>query len=183
MQRRDFLQLTATAAGGFTLAVSVAACRNDGATPTGDAVFAPDAWVRVAGDGTVTVMLARTEMGQGVSTALPMLVAEELEADWAALRVEQAPAHVAYGNTLLQADVMMTGGSSSVREAWEPLRRAGAAAREMLIGAAAARWGVPASECRAESGKVLHVRSGRSVGFGEVAQDAAGRPIPRDVPL
>ena len=183
MERREFLQLTATAAGGFTLAVSVAACRNDGATPTDGAVFAPDAWVRIAGDGTVTVMLARSEMGQGVSTALPMLVAEELEADWEALRVEQAPAHVAYGNTALQADMMMTGGSSSVREAWEPLRRAGAAARMLLIAAAAKRWGVPEAECRAERGRVMHVRGGRSAGFGELAEDAARLPIPRDVPL
>ena len=183
MERREFLQLTATAAGGLTLAVSVAACRNDGATPTDGAVFAPDAWVRIAGDGTVTVMLARSEMGQGVSTALPMLIAEELEADWETLRVEQAPAHVAYGNTALQADMMMTGGSTSVREAWEPLRRAGAAARMLLIAAAARRWGVPESECRAERGRVMHVRGGRSAGFGELAEDAARLPIPKDVPL
>ena len=183
MERRQFLQLTATAAGGFTLAVSIAACRNDGDTPSEGAAFAPDAWVRIAGDGTVTVMLARSEMGQGVSTALPTLIAEELEADWASLRVEQAPAHVAYGNTALQADMMMTGGSSSVREGWEPLRRAGASARQMLISAAAKRWGVPVSECRAERGRVLHVRGELSAGFGELAEDAARLPIPRDVTL
>ena len=135
MDRRRFLELTATA-GGMALAISSAACRHDGEAPSGDAVFAPDAWLRIAGDGTVTVILARSEMGQGVSTALPMLVAEELEADWETLRVEQAPAHEAYGNTQLQAGVMVTGGSSSVREAWEPLRRAGATARTLLIAAA-----------------------------------------------
>ena len=183
MQRRDFLQLTAAAAGGLTLAVSIAACRADGAPPTEGEVFVPDAWIRIGGDGTVTVMLARSEMGQGVSTALPMLIAEELEADWAALRVEQAPAHVAYGNTALQAGMMMTGGSSSVMEAWEPLRRAGATARQLLLAAAAARWGVPAGECRAENGRVLHVRGEKSAGFGELAEDAARLPIPRDVTL
>ncbi|MEP6745004.1 MAG: molybdopterin cofactor-binding domain-containing protein, partial [Gemmatimonadota bacterium] len=183
MQRREFLSLTATATGGLALAVSVAACRNDGAAPAEGAVFAPDAWIRVAGDGTVTVVLARSEMGQGVSTALPMLVAEELEADWEALRVEQAPAHEAYGNAELQAGVMMTGGSSSVREAWEPLRRAGATARTLLIAAAAAEWGVPVAECRAEQGAVLHTRSERRGGFGEFAAAAARLPIPHKVAL
>ncbi|HWA40337.1 MAG TPA: molybdopterin cofactor-binding domain-containing protein, partial [Gemmatimonadales bacterium] len=188
MQRRDFLRLSATAAGGFTLAISVAACRNDGDGSTAGsaaagAAFAPDAWIRIAGDGTVTVILARSEMGQGVSTGLPMLVAEELEADWETLRVEQAPAHTAYGNTALQANMMMTGGSSAVREAWLPLRRAGATARTLLIAAAAARWGVPAAECRAERGEVLHTRSDRRAGFGELATDAARLPIPREVVL
>lgn len=183
MQRREFLRLSATAAGGLSLAVSVAACRNDGATASAGAAFAPDAWIRIAGDGTVTVVLARSEMGQGVSTALPMLVAEELEADWESLRVEQAPAHEAYGNTALQAGVMMTGGSSSVREAWEPLRRAGATARTLLIAVAAADWGVPATECRAERGAVLHTRSERRAGFGELASRAAALPVPDDVSL
>lgn len=183
MQRREFLRLSATAAGGLSLAVSVAACRNDGATASAGTAFAPDAWIRIAGDGTVTVVLARSEMGQGVSTALPMLVAEELEADWESLRVEQAPAHEAYGNTALQAGVMMTGGSSSVREAWEPLRRAGATARTLLIAVAAGDWGVPATECRAERGAVLHTRSERRAGFGELATRAAALPVPHDVPL
>ena len=183
MERRDFLRLSATAAGGLSLAVSVAACRNDGEAPSSGALFAPDAWIRIGGDGTVTVVLARSEMGQGVSTGLPMLVAEELEADWEALKVEQAPAHEAYGNSALQAGVMMTGGSSSVREAWEPLRRAGATARTLLIAAAAAEWGVPASECRAERGSVLHTRSERRAGFGDLAAAAARLPIPRDVAL
>ncbi|HVX87922.1 MAG TPA: molybdopterin cofactor-binding domain-containing protein [Gemmatimonadales bacterium] len=187
MARRDFLRLSATAAGGFTLAVSVAACRNDGAADGGPAAagaaFVPDAWIRIAGDGTVTVILARSEMGQGVSTGLPMLIAEELEADWDTLRVEQAPAHTAYGNTALQANMMMTGGSSAVREAWLPLRRAGATARTLLIAAAAARWGVPAAECRAERGEVLHTRSEKRAGFGELAADAARLPVPREVEL
>jgi isoquinoline 1-oxidoreductase beta subunit len=182
MDRRRFLELSATA-GGMALAVSVAACRQDGDTPSGGAVFAPDAWIRVAGDGTVTVVLARTEMGQGVSTALPMLVAEELEADWESLRVEQAPAHSAYGNTEMQASLMITGGSSSVREGWEPLRRAGATARTLLVSAAAQRWGVPATECRAERGRIYHVGSDRQAGFGEVAADAAALPIPSTVTL
>jgi isoquinoline 1-oxidoreductase subunit beta len=183
MERRDFLLLTATAAGGLSLAVSVAACRNDGEAPTGDAAFAPDAWIRIAEDGTVTVLLARSEMGQGVSTGLPMLIAEELEADWELLRVQQAPAHEAYGNTALQAGVMMTGGSSSVREGWEPLRRAGATARVLLVSAAAAEWGVAASECRAERGTVFHDPSGRRAGFGELTAAAARLPVPHDVPL
>ena len=182
MHRRRFLALSATA-GGMALAVSVAACRQDGDTPSGGAVFAPDAWIRIAGDGTVTVVLARTEMGQGVSTALPMLIAEELEADWESLRVEQAPAHSAYGNTEMQASLMLTGGSSSVREAWEPLRRAGATARTLLIAAAARRWGVAPTECRAERGKVYHVGTDRQEGFGALAADAAKLPLPGEVTL
>ncbi|HEU4570227.1 MAG TPA: molybdopterin cofactor-binding domain-containing protein [Gemmatimonadales bacterium] len=183
MDRRHFLRVTATAAGGLSLAVSLAGCRDDGAPPDGGAAFVPDAWIRIAGDGTVTVVLARTEMGQGVSTGLPMLVAEELDADWETLRVVQAPAHEAYGNTALQAGVMMTGGSSSVREAWAPLRRAGATARALLVAAAARRWGVPAGECRTERGRVLHPPSDRAAGYGELAADAARLPVPRDVPL
>ena len=183
MDRRDFLRLSATATGGLSLAISVAACRNDGAAPAPDAAFAPDAWLRIADDGTVTVVLARSEMGQGVSTALPMLVAEELDADWEALVVEQAPAHSAYGNTALQANMMMTGGSSSVREGWEPLRQAGATARALLVAVAARRWGVAPAQCATENGVVLEVGGTRRLGYGELAEEASTLPIPRTVTL
>ena len=188
MDRRDFLRLSASATGGLSLAISVAACRNDGAASAAGsaalhAAFAPDAWVRIANDGTVTVVLARSEMGQGVSTALPMLVAEELDADWEALVVEQAPAHSAYGNTALQASMMMTGGSSSVREAWEPLRQAGATARALLIAVAAKRWGITPAQCGTESGTVIELGGTRRVKYGDLADEASTLPIPRDVPL
>jgi isoquinoline 1-oxidoreductase beta subunit len=144
-------------------------------------VFAPDAWVRVGTDGEVVVMVDRSEMGQGVSTALPMLVAEELDADWDRVRFEYAPANEAYYNPLIGAQA--TGGSTAVMAAWVPLREAGAKARAMLVAAAAAEWGVPAAECRTESGAVVHQPSGRTLGYGALVGKAAGLPVPEKVPL
>jgi isoquinoline 1-oxidoreductase beta subunit len=116
-------------------------------------------------------------MGQGVSTALPMLVAEELEADWSTVRYAYAPAHPAYANKLSR-NMQVTGGSTAVPNGWVPLRQAGAAAREMLVATAAARLGVDAATCRAENGRVHHDATGRSLGYGELAADAAKRKVP-----
>lgn len=143
--------------------------------------FAPNPWVRVHTDSTVTVLIDRSEMGQGVLGALATLVAEELEVDLTQVRTEFAPADQVYANRLIGRQV--TGGSTSVRAAWEPLRQAGAEAREMLVEAAAQTWGVDRSECRAEKGTVLHPASNRQLSYGALAEKAAMLPVPKRVPL
>ncbi len=180
MDRRAFLQVTAAGAA-FTMGISLGACRGETPPAAGDGVFAPDAWIRIAADGHVTVVVDRSEMGQGVSTALPMLVAEELDADWSRVRYEFAPANRAYDNPLIGAQI--TGGSTSVRAAWGPLREAAATARAMLVAAAAAEWGVPAAECRTESSQVIHDASGRRLDYGALALAAARLTPPADVPV
>jgi isoquinoline 1-oxidoreductase beta subunit len=137
-----------------------------------------DAWVRIGSDGAVTLILAKSEMGQGVMTALPMILAEELEVDWAKVRIEQAP-------TDPKVYDLGTGGSSSVRTSWLPLRQAGAAAREMLIQAAAKVWNVNPVTCRAEKGAVVHGARTRRLAYGELVEAAAKLPVPNlnTVPL
>jgi isoquinoline 1-oxidoreductase subunit beta len=129
----------------------------------------------------VLIMVDRSEMGQGVATSLPMLVAEELEADWSKVRIEFAPVDKAYTNPMF--GMQGTGGSTSVRAAWMPLRKAGATAREMLISAAAATWGVDRSTCRAAHGAVTHEPSKRRLTYGGLVAKAATLPVPKDVPL
>lgn len=138
--------------------------------------FSPNAYLRITPDNRVTVVVARSEMGQGVRTALPMILAEELEADWKQIEIEQAGASTLFGD-------QTTGGSASVRTTWDPMRKAGAQAREMLISAAALTWGVPRSACAAVKGRIQHSASGRSLSYGELAHKAATLPIPPDVPL
>ena len=140
-----------------------------------EVLFAPNPWVRVNSDNTITVVVDRAEMGQGVVTSLATLVAEELEVELAQVRTEFAPADRQYANPLIGSQT--TGGSTSVRAAWLPLRRAAAAAREALVTAAASQWGVPPSECRAESGAVVHMPSGRGLAYSAVA--AAAKPLPK----
>ncbi len=139
-------------------------------------VFSPNAYLRITPDNKITIVVARSEMGQGVRTALPMILAEELEADWKQIEIEQAGASTLYGD-------QTTGGSASVRTTWDPMRKAGAAAREMLISAAALTWGVPRSTCAARDGSILHGASKRRLSYGELAGKAATLPIPTDVPL
>ncbi len=138
--------------------------------------FSPNAYLRITPDNKVTIVVARSEMGQGVRTALPMILAEELEADWKQIEIEQAGASTLYGD-------QGTGGSASVKTTWDPMRKAGAAAREMLISAAALTWGVPRSTCAAQDGGVVHGASKRRLGYGELVEKAATLPIPTDVPL
>ena len=137
-------------------------------------VFNP--WVRIWTDGTVTVVIGHSEMGQGIATSLPMLVAEELEVPLQRIRVEFAPADPAYDNPIL--GMQITVASTSIQTSWLPLRRAGAEVRERLISAAAAAWGVPASACRAERGEVFHPPSGRRIGYGDLAERAAALAAP-----
>jgi len=139
-------------------------------------VFSPNAYVRITPDNKITIVVARSEMGQGIRTALPMILAEELEADWKQIEIEQAGASTLYGD-------QTTGGSASVRTTWDPMRKAGAAAREMLISAAALTWAVPRSSCAAQNGNIVHAASKRQLSYGELAEKAATLPIPTDVPL
>jgi isoquinoline 1-oxidoreductase beta subunit len=139
-------------------------------------VFSPNAYVRITPDNKITIVVARSEMGQGVCTALPMILAEELEADWKLIEIEQAGASTLYGD-------QTTGGSASVRTTWDPMRKAGAAAREMLVSAAAFTWGVPRSACAAQDGSIVHGATKRRLSYGELAAKAATLPIPTDVPL
>jgi len=151
---------------------------------TGDAFqgFAPGGFIRIARDGSITLIAPNAEMGQGIYTAQAMLIAEELEVGLDQVKVEAAPPNEElYKQPLLQSQ--STGGSTSVRGAWVPLRQAGAAARTMLIAAAAAEWKVAPTECSAKRGVVTHGPTGRTMGYGDLV-DAAGRqPVPKDVPL
>ena len=181
MKRRQFLERSAAAGAVLTLGFTVSGCGDEAPPDPGGASFAPDAWIRIQRDGSVLVMVDRSEMGQGVSTALPMLVAEELDADWSTVRFEYAPAHDAYKNPLNLGQ--LTGGSTSVMGAWVRLREAGARARAMLLSAAAATWGVPESECITASGEVVHQPSGRRSGYGMLTERAAQLPVPTRVSL
>jgi isoquinoline 1-oxidoreductase beta subunit len=176
MDRRHFLEVTGAA--GLVIAFRIPARREK---QQAGAPFAPNAWLRIGTDNSVLVVVDRSEMGQGVTTSLPMLLAEELEADWSKIRFEFAPADKAYTNQLF--GVQGTGGSSSVRAAWKPLREAGARARTVLIAAAAKAWGVEPSSCRAESSAVTHSATGRRLSYGALAQRAAAIPVPADVAL
>jgi len=179
LTRRDFLRLSGLAGATLVLEtlpgglVRKALAAPDTATGT---AFAPTEWLSIARDGRVTVTVARAEMGQGVRTSLPVLVAEELEVDPAAVDVVNAEAGPRYPE-------MRTSGSGSVMEAWMPLRRAGAAARLMLVSAAAAQWNVPAESCHAENGAVLHAASGRRLAYGALTAAAAQLPVPAKIPL
>lgn len=135
--------------------------------------FAPNAYLHIAPDGKVTVVVARSEMGQGVRTSLPMILAEELDANWKDISIQQAGASTLFGD-------QTTGGSASVRTTWGPMRQAGAAAREMLVAAAAQEWGVAAAECTTDKGFVLHASSNRRTPYGELVESAAKLPVPKE---
>lgn len=145
--------------------------------------FEPNAFVRIAADNTVTIVAKHLEMGQGIHTGLATVVADELDADWSQVRVEAAPADASRYNNVQWGPVQGTGGSSSIANSWEQLRKAGATARAMLVAAAAGKWGVPASSLTVDKGVVSHAASGRKASFGELASAAAGQPAPADVPL
>lgn len=191
--RRLFLQAGLSAAAGLVIGCQVEPPRQPTAPAAPESPKAPDApppagpakalnaWVRVAPDGAVTIIVDKAEMGQGIETAIAMLVAEELEVELGAVRTEFAPADPAYANKSFGAQ--LTGGSTSVRSGWEPLQRAGAAARLMLVEAAAKGWGVEAASCRAEKGEVIHPPSGRRAGYGSLVSAAAALPVPQEPQL
>ena len=217
MRRRHLLIAGAVVAAGGGLVVGFSAPTPESRLGQGR-LFDPqhgqvglNGWVKITPDDRVVVAMPRSEMGQGVQTALAMLVADELDADWAQVSTEQAPIARIYANTALLTNILpllpdddgllaraarasvqrlgwllslqVTGGSSSVRDAWEPMRLAGASARAMLVEAAARRWGVKASDCKVENGVVRHPASGRQARFGELAQAAGALDVPTDVAL
>jgi isoquinoline 1-oxidoreductase beta subunit len=164
VSRRGFLQTSAVASGGLMLGVSLTGVSDALAAGT---VHTPNAWVHIADDNTITLLSARSEMGQGVYTSMPMLIAEELNVDIRRIKVAIAPPNgKVYGNALLGGP-QLTGGSSSVRDGWDKLRLAGAQVRTMLITAAAQKWKVPESELRAENGFVLGPK-GKKATYGQL---------------
>jgi isoquinoline 1-oxidoreductase beta subunit len=177
--RRVFLQQTAAAGGGLMLALAL---------PGRGGLHASEqarggqinAWLRIGSDDSITMIVDRSEMGQGVYTALPMLLAEELEVDLSRVKIVAAPVGDPYVNVLNGGQV--TGTSNSVQDAWEKLRKAGAQARMMLIAAAAQRWHVKPSDCQARDGRVICTQ-GKTASYGELAEAAAKVPVPKEVPL
>jgi isoquinoline 1-oxidoreductase beta subunit len=176
--RRKFLKTSAAAGGGLMLGVvlqDALAATYSSAVPT-----AMNAWIRIGSDNSVTILSARSEMGQGVYTTLPTLVAEELEVDLAKIKVEIAPPGEVYINAMLGGQ--LTGGSTSVAEAYDKLRIAGAQARTMLVQAAAQKWNVDAADCRAQNGSV-HGPKGKKATYGQLADAASKLPVPKEVKL
>ena len=180
VSRREFLRASAAAGAGLTLGFSLPAC-DPGAKRPEVPPFEPNAWIRMGNDGKVTLVIDRSEMGQGVLTALPMLLAEELDVPWENISLEQAPAAREYVNP--DFGLQGTGGSSSVHAAWVPLREAGAKARTMLMSAAATAWGVPPAQCSTEPGYVLHPSTRRRLAYGELVEPAAKLPVPASATL
>jgi isoquinoline 1-oxidoreductase beta subunit len=167
--RRAFLKASAVAGGGLLLTVALPRLSQAAGEGAGATL---NAYVRVTPDNTITITSKEPEIGQGIMTSLPMVVAEELDADWKQVRIEQALADSSiYGR-------QVAGGSMATPLEWDPMRKMGAAARVMLIAAAAKRWSVAADECQTEAGKVLHKASGRSASYGELASAAAKVPVP-----
>jgi isoquinoline 1-oxidoreductase beta subunit len=171
--RRSFLKAGAATSGGLLMAVSLPGTL--GQAMAAGTVHTPNAWVHIADDNTITILSAHSEMGQGVYTSMPMLVAEELNVDMSQIKVTDAPPGAAYVNALLGAQI--TGGSTSVRGSWEKLRIAGAQVREMLISAAAAQWNVDRSQLKADKGVVLGP-NGKKATYGSLAAAAAKLPVP-----
>ncbi len=173
IDRRSFLQVGATAAGGLLVSVCLPGRTGTAqAAVAGAASFKPDAFVQVDTDGSVTIWSKNPDMGEGIKTSMPMIVADELDADWSRVRVVQAELDQRkYGG-------QGSGGSWGIMSDWDRLRKAGALARELLVAAAAAGWGVAPSTCRAREGRVRHDSSGRSHGYGELAAAASRLPVP-----
>ena len=184
--RRKFLKDSAAMMGGLVIGFylpmksgrALAAEEHSGQAKQ---IYPPNAFIRIAVDDSVTIVVNKSEMGQGVYTSLPMLIAEELEADWSRIRVESAPVAAVYNHTGF--GMQLTGGSSSIPSSWEQLRRVGATARILLIRVAAQQWGVSEQECHAENSQVLHAGSGKQLSFGALADAAAKLPLPENVEL
>ena len=184
ISRRTVLTAGAAAGGALLIGVSVAATVETPASSQRGQVtsFHPSAFVRIDRNGQVTLTMAYVEMGQGTYTAIPMLIAEELEVDLASVRLEHAaPNDKLYANPLL--GFQATGGSTAIRAAYEPMRRAGATARVLLVQAAAQHWSVEPQSCRADRGHVVHVPSGRRLPYGALVGEAAKLPVPEQVAL
>jgi isoquinoline 1-oxidoreductase beta subunit len=177
VSRREFVTVLAAVGGGLLLGYRVDEGRSAAST-----AFAPNAFIRIGTDGRITLIMPQVEMGQGMYTSMPMLLAEELEVGLDQVQLEHAPPNdKLYGNPLF--GLQMTGASSSVRAMYEPLRKAGAVGRELLVGAAAQTWGVDPASCRARKGVVTHTPTGRTLLYGALADKAATLPVPAEVAL
>ena len=179
LSRRTLLKGGLALGAGLTVGFELPA--GQGADAQGR-VFAPNAWVRIDRDGLVTVLNEKSEMGQGTLTTFAMIVADELEAPWSKVKIEQAPADPAYKNPII-ANMQTTVGSTSIRGHLMIWRKAGAAAREMLVAAAAKKWGVPVDEVYAEQGVVHHRASGRKFTYGELVDEAGQLQVPQNPKL
>lgn len=177
MRRRDFIKVVTVSGSGLMLASFVPSpLFAQGKENDEPGIFSPSVFLKIDSEGAVTVVVQRSEMGQGVRTALPMLVAEELKVEWESIRVEQAEGDKKYGD-------QTTGGSMSIRVSYDPFRKAGATARIMLITAAANRWNVKPEDCIAEKGFVINKKNNEKLSYGELVNDAAKLPVPEDVEL
>lgn len=174
VSRRNFLRVSMITGGGMLVGFSTLA--EDEKLPVDGTPFSPNAYIKIAPDGTITLMSPNPEIGQGVKTSLVMLIAEEMNVDWQKIQVEIAPLDTKYGS-------QTTGGSGAIRSRYTPLRQAGATARVLLIAAAADTWGVTAADCYADNGFVVHKTSGKKLSYGELAGKAASMPVPANVPL
>lgn len=175
--RRCFIKAISTSSAALVLGLHLPVSAQVGDKPGAPAkVFAPNAFLRIDRDGSVTITVTKSEIGQGVRTSMPMIVAEELEADWSRITVTQATTGLGFRS-------LGTGGSWAIGGNWTPLRTAGATAREMLVAAAAGIWSVDRAACRAENGSVVHSASGRRLGYGELVEAASKLPVPANPPL
>ncbi len=175
LNRREFIKVSMATGAGLVLGFQLpGGSQSASIANAADSVaeFVPNVYLRVDTTGTVTILVHRSEMGQGVQTAFPMIIAEELNADWSQIRIEQAPADFAYGH-------QVTGGSTSIQESYDVLRSAGAVAHDMLLTAAAQIWDVEKEKCYCESGVVFHQNSDQQLGYGELVEVAATLPVPR----
>src|SRR5579864_4214378 len=180
VDRRGFLKLGAAGATGLLIGFYLPE-RVEALAAAPESAVALNAWIHVGTDDNVTILIDKSEMGQSILTGLAMLAAEELECDWKKVRTEFAPAENAYVNP--QFGVQGTGGSSATRTSCDPLRKAGAAARLMLLEAAAQKWNVDKAECRAENGAIHHAGTKRQLSYGSLAEAAAKLPVPQDAAL
>jgi len=182
LSRRDFLRGTALVGGGLLIGLNVGGHRIEAAAQAAaGATFAPNAFLRIGSDDSILILAKNDEMGQGIFTAIAQILGEELEVDFTKVRVEPAPANPAYAN--MAFGMQGTGGSTSTWANFQQLREAGAAARMVLVGAAAAQWKVDASTCKAERGRVHHKASGQSLSYGQLAEAASALPVPKEVTL
>src|SRR5882724_5816113 len=176
ISRRNFLKVTSLTGGGILLGFEMLS-KSVPSVLADEAPFSPSAYLMIDSKGLITLMAPNPEIGQGVKTSLPMLLAEELDVDWDKVVVTQSPIDSKkFGN-------QTAGGSGAIRSRWESTRKAGATARMMIIAAAAQTWSVPASECSTEKGWVIHKASGKKLSYGELSSKAAEMPVPTEVKL
>lgn len=174
VSRRQFLKVSGLAGGGMLLSFSW--LNTSTAKELEEAIFAPNAYIKISSDGTIVLLSPNPEIGQGVKTSLPIILAEELEVDWKKIQIELAPLNPVYGR-------QVAGGSGSIRGRYDELRKVGATAREMLLEAAAQTWTVPSSECKAENGSIIHIGSGKKLSYGELAAKASTLQVPSEPKL